>query len=219
MLLSFRTFCSLAGALLALSGCATDPREPANLDSLKQEIRRYVEDGRYGREIDAVAARANRWVAERAARGGSRLTVVFDLDETLFSNWPYLKAGDFGFVLPEWNRWVDEAKAPAIESVREVYRTTRRSGVDVVFITGRPDTARASTERNLGAIDCSDYAALFCKPANTHGTSAAYKTAVRRKLEAEGRTIIANIGDQESDLSGGFAERTFKLPNPFYHTD
>jgi len=28
--------------------------------------------------------------------------------------------------------------------------------------------------------------------------------------------IIANIGDQESDLAGGFAEKTFKLPNPFY---
>ena len=27
---------------------------------------------------------------------------------------------------------------------------------------------------------------------------------------------IANLGDQESDLIGGHAERTFKLPNPFY---
>jgi hypothetical protein len=25
-----------------------------------------------------------------------------------------------------------------------------------------------------------------------------------------------NIGDQMSDLDGGFAERTYKLPNPFY---
>ncbi len=80
---------------------------------------------------------------ESRARGGSRLTTVFDLDETLFSNWPYLKAGDFGFVLPEWNRWVDEAKAPAIESVREVYRTARRSGVEVIFVVSdRPGSSR-----------------------------------------------------------------------------
>jgi hypothetical protein len=28
-------------------------------------------------------------------------------------------------------------------------------------------------------------------------------------------TIIANVGDQESDLAGGHAERMFKIPNPF----
>jgi hypothetical protein len=31
--------------------------------------------------------------------------------------------------------------------------------------------------------------------------------------------IIANLGDQFSDLAGGYAERTFKLPNPFYSID
>jgi acid phosphatase len=30
--------------------------------------------------------------------------------------------------------------------------------------------------------------------------------------------IIANMGDQASDLAGGHAEKTFKLPNPFYLT-
>jgi hypothetical protein len=28
--------------------------------------------------------------------------------------------------------------------------------------------------------------------------------------------VTANIGDQPSDLSGGYAEKTFLLPNPFY---
>jgi hypothetical protein len=27
---------------------------------------------------------------------------------------------------------------------------------------------------------------------------------------------VANFGDQFSDLNGGFAERTFKMPNPNY---
>jgi len=38
----------------------------------------------------------------------------------------------------------------------------------------------------------------------------------RSQIEADGYTIIANIGDQASDLQGGHAEKTFKLPNPFY---
>ena len=126
---------------------------------------------------------------------------------------------DFGYITSEWDRWVEEAGAPAIESVREVYRTARRLGVDVIFITGRPENQRASTERNLRGIACDDYAALILRGEADRSTSVAFKTAVRQRLVSEGRTIIANVGDQISDLEGGFSERTFKLPNVFYVTE
>ena len=71
---------------------------------------------------------------------------------------------------------------------------------------------------NLRAIDCIVSSALIMKPDEAKGTSAAFKTAARAKLAAQGVVIIANIGDQESDLVGGYAERTFKLPDPFYFT-
>jgi predicted secreted acid phosphatase len=204
--------------VLLLAGCATGARTPANLYPLKQQIRDYVVRGQYQRELDAIAAQANAWVEERAARGGSRLAVVFDLDETLLFNWPHIIEMDFGYVPREWDRWVEEARAPAIESVREVYRTARKHGVEVIFITGRSEKSRQHTERNLRAIDCADHAALFCKPDDENGLSAVFKTRIRQKLTSEGSTIIANIGDQESDLSGGFSERVFKLPNVFYLT-
>jgi putative acid phosphatase of HAD superfamily subfamily IIIB len=35
-------------------------------------------------------------------------------------------------------------------------------------------------------------------------------------VAAAGYTIIANMGDQLSDLEGGFAECAFKVPNPLY---
>ncbi len=40
-----------------------------------------------------------------------------------------------------------------------------------------------------------------------------YKTAKRAAIEAKGWTIIANIGNSATDLSGGHAEKTFKLPD------
>jgi len=39
----------------------------------------------------------------------------------------------------------------------------------------------------------------------------------RGKIAAQGYTIIVNVGDQQSDLDGGYAERAYKLPNPFYY--
>ena len=204
---------------VSLAGCSTPTREPPNLSPHKRQIRAYVESGQYMRDLSTAAAPANSWLEERAARGGSRLTVVFDLDETLLFNWPHISSMDFGYVPSIWDDWVNEAKAPAIEPVREIYRTARRLGVEVVFLTGRPERQRASTERNLREIECSEFAELICKPESHRGSSEAYKTATRQRLVGEGRTIIANIGDQRSDLNGGASERVFKLPNVFYQLD
>jgi hypothetical protein len=44
----------------------------------------------------------------------------------------------------------------------------------------------------------------------------AFKTS-KRAVISKDYTIIANIGDQRSDLDGGYAERTWKVPNPFYY--
>jgi hypothetical protein len=36
-------------------------------------------------------------------------------------------------------------------------------------------------------------------------------------VETQGYDIVANFGDQYSDLNGGFADRTYKIPNPMYY--
>ncbi len=43
-----------------------------------------------------------------------------------------------------------------------------------------------------------------------------FKSGVRRHISEQGYTILLSMGDQDSDLAGGYAERTFKLPNPVY---
>jgi predicted secreted acid phosphatase len=51
---------------------------------------------------------------------------------------------------------------------------------------------------------------------NASCTTIHYKSATRAHIESLGYDIVANFGDQFSDLKGGFADRTFKLPNPNY---
>ena len=206
-------------AVLALcSGILAAPpsREPANLDLHKRELRAYVESGRYTEDIAAVSAEAQAWIERRAPQGGGRLAVVFDLDETLRSNWPHMREMDFAYQPAAWTAWVKDANAPALEPVREVYRAARRLGLEVFFITGRRERDRPGTEKNLRAIGCGDFAALVCLADDSKEPTGKYKTAARARIEDDGRIIIANLGDQQTDLVGGHAERTFKLPNPFY---
>ncbi len=44
-----------------------------------------------------------------------------------------------------------------------------------------------------------------------------YKAGTRAYIESQGYDIVADFGDQYSDLTGGYADRTFKLPNPSYY--
>jgi predicted secreted acid phosphatase len=65
-------------------------------------------------------------------------------------------------------------------------------------------------------------AAQFCAP-YIHATPAAscptiqYKSGTRAYIESKGYDIVADIGDQFSDLEGGFADKVFKMPNPNYY--
>ncbi len=45
----------------------------------------------------------------------------------------------------------------------------------------------------------------------------AYKSGTRAYIESLGYDIVASFGDQFSDLKGGYADRTFKMPNPNYY--
>jgi predicted secreted acid phosphatase len=47
-------------------------------------------------------------------------------------------------------------------------------------------------------------------------TTIHYKSATRAHIESLGYDIVASFGDQFSDLTGGFADKTFKMPNPNY---
>ena len=45
-----------------------------------------------------------------------------------------------------------------------------------------------------------------------------FKSGVRAFIESAGYRILVNVGDQFSDLAGGFARRSIKLNNPIYVT-
>jgi predicted secreted acid phosphatase len=60
----------------------------------------------------------------------------------------------------------------------------------------------------------------FCASAIAASASCAtiaYKSGTRAYIESLGYDIVGNFGDQYSDLLGGFADKTFKMPNPNYY--
>ncbi len=197
--------------------------EPGNLSTLKQQISTYVTTGEYGKEVAKVAAEANAYLSRRIPRGipksvkkATKLAIVFDIDETTLSNLRHIQAQDYGYIPKIWDSWVAEGQATAIYPVQAVYLTAANAKIEIFFITGRTPDGTAATERNLRQVGYETWTKIYYKPADWTESGRAFKVSTRRKLAAEGYLIIANIGDQHSDLFGGYAEKTFKLPNPFY---
>lgn len=204
----------LAIALGSCAGPAT--REPTNLSTAKGEVATYVNSGKYQADLADITGPAKKWISHRAQSGDGKLAVIFDIDETTLSNLGHMKEADWGYQSESWSRWVMTRKAPAIIPVREVYQTAVANKVTVFFITGRRESEIPATARNLRQQGMGDYQAIYARSDASKTPVGLFKTAERKHITGQGYTIIANVGDQQSDLDGGYAERTFKLPNPFY---
>lgn len=203
------------------------PVQPGNVGDLKRDATAYYDSGAYLTNLQQAAAPAVAWINEQAPRV-ARPAIVLDVDETSLSNWEVIKANDFGRV---YNGPCDDlphgpcglqafgqlAQSTVIPPTMDVFNAAKQRGAAVFFITGRQESWRAATEQNLQAVGYTGYERLIMEPTGTHYVSAAdFKTPQRAAIEAEGYTIIANVGDQPSDLAGGFAQQTYLLPNPFY---
>lgn len=203
------------------------PTEPPNIGDAKRAAINYHDSGAYDRDLRTVTAGAGNWLLERA-RQVNRPAMVLDIDDTALSNWSVIVANDFGRVfggpcedLPKgpcgWVAWDLLSRSPTIPATLALFKQARALSVTVFFITGRDEPQRGATERNLREAGYADHAGLYMPAEGArYGSAADFKAPQRAAIEASGYTIIANVGDQPSDLAGGHAERTFLLPNPFY---
>jgi predicted secreted acid phosphatase len=161
--------------------------------------------------------------------------VVFDADDTTL--WTYdMEDGamKFNFDPALQDVWVQEQRFPATPGMDRVVRAAKAAGCKIVGLTGRNDNQRAATIANLnkfyggaftdrlyftkwtGVGDSQQPSYITCAAAKC--TTIEYKSQTRRHVERDLHLhIVANFGDQFSDLIGGYADRALKLPNPTYY--
>lgn len=156
------------------------------------------------------------------------------------SNWAYNPATNGQFVtdqkFPAVPGMVAMATAAAKEGYAVFFLTGRGAAQEAATLgnltsdgvgedAGYPQpTAPANGEDGLftkpAVADYPDYLTTACAAeiaAARSCTTIHYKAATRAHIESLGYDIVANFGDQFSDLKGGYADRAFKLPNPNYY--
>ena len=219
----FRLVTNLLFALLCVAFVsAKSYAEPQNLAALKEELHEYYQSGAYEKEIQEVADKANRYITEEAisnenAQHPKKLAIVLDIDETSLTYYPQIKKRQFAYIKDIAEQEILNADAPPIKPVLELYRNAINHKVAVFFVTGRPSHMYNATVKNLRYAGYTTWSGLYTVPDTYKEHSRRhFKTNTRCFIIKQGYTVIASIGDQQSDLIGGCAKRMFKLPNPFY---
>lgn len=215
-----RIFSQSLIASLALASGFLFAAEPTNLHTVKQEVIKYHDSGEYDKDIANVMAGAMKYLKQRVSeskKDGKKLAVVLDIDETSLSNYPDMRRLDFGGTIQEIRADEDKGDDEAITPTLIFYKYAKANNVAVFFITGRFENEREATEANLKKAGYQNWDGLVLRHGKfMQGSAVPYKTAMRKKLSENGYDIIISVGDQQSDLDGGYADTVYKLPNPYY---
>jgi hypothetical protein len=205
----------------------------------------FAQDGYYAKEARKTAASGQRYLAAPRHTLQTK-AIVLDVDDTTLATYNYEIASNWAYNPATNATYVTGQLFPAVPGMVDMATAAEREGYAIFYLTGRPQAQEAATLGNLTAdgvgVDANypkptglrnGEDGLFTKPAvadypaylktacagDTNGscTTIHYKSATRAHIESLGYDIVANFGDQYSDLKGGYADRTFKLPNPNYY--
>ncbi|MGW1891780.1 HAD family acid phosphatase [Streptomyces sp. NPDC002004] len=192
-------------------------------------------DSAYAHDVARIEATAKRHIARAAAKDlkhGMKPAIVLDVDDTTLLSYDYEKATNFTYSTATWNDYVNKESRVAVYGIPELVSYAHDKGVEVFFLTGMDASLREPAAANLKKVGIDvplddehlilkdkvnppSYLDSCAKPTWTC-TTVQYKGGTRAHIESEGYDLIANFGDQQSDLDGGYADRTYKLPNPMY---
>ncbi|MER5183512.1 HAD family acid phosphatase [Streptomyces sp. NPDC002896] len=193
---------SVVAALgLGVNAAVTVPAAaaPAATATAVSALQADVDYDTWQSDVRAVIDQALPYVQQRTANAaGQKLAIVFDVDNTTLET--------------DFHPWY-ELPTPAVEPSLELARYAKSRGVDIFFVTARPGIIKSLTEANLKTVGYPVSGVYVRDLPDLFDEVSAYKTSKRAEIEARGYTIIANVGNNESDLVGGHAERTFKLPD------
>ena len=197
--------------------------EPINLGLVRKEVKNYHDSGSYQKELEKKIRLAQQYIIKEAvinkhSSNHKKLAIVLDIDETSLSNYDKMVKYDFIASHEQIHKEILAANSPAIQPMLKLYRDALKHGVKVFFVTGRDESERNATQLNLVNAGYTHWSGLFFRPKHySHSSIAPFKSQTRAQIAKKGYFIIATIGDQLSDIRGGYAKKGFKLPNPFYY--
>ncbi len=216
----YKIFIGCVLMLISISGLSLTVNSKPLSNQQRQEMKAYYESGAYFSEIEKKLVDGKEYLDRQLQQKRmNRVAMVLDVDETALSNYRALERLSFTHNASALTAALMLANADPIPPVLALYQYAIANNVAVFFISSRPNTPEflAVTDKNLKSAGYSKWDELVLKPIENDEVGIQdFKTSTRRRITSLGYDIVLNIGDQEADLEGGYAEARLRLPNPFY---
>ncbi|MCC2275297.1 acid phosphatase [Streptomyces sp. ET3-23] len=232
-----------AGAATADHKAPRTDKEIPNLAKVEDQIKAYYgdtvdkngqhyasADSNYAKQLAGIQKKAKTQLEHtlKNKSGKGRPAIVLDVDDTTLLTYNYELQQGFAFTPASQDAYLKSTDMAPVFGMPQLVNWAQSKGITVFYVTGRDEHQRDWSVRNLknaGYKPAADTAHFFLKNKKTppaylscgaNCTTVEYKSGTRKHIESEGYRIIGNFGDQFSDLAGGYAEHTYKLPNPMY---
>jgi predicted secreted acid phosphatase len=227
------------------SGATVGGENIPNIDVVKKTIAAYYGDPGTGIAnkasspyITEMSGITQKLTAElpslyaKAAATGKKPAIVLDTDDTMLMTYDReVAAMHFNFDPALNNQDVLNEVFPATPGMVAFENAARAAGFTVFGITGRSAAQKQASIENVTKVGYSGFTPdnyftkwpagaqpSYVTCATTTCTTVEYKANTRKHIEQDlGYDVALNVGDQWSDLQGGYADHDQKLPNPTYY--
>lgn len=222
-------------------------KEIPNLTQVQDKIKAYYGDtvtadgqhyasprSNYARQVRGIEAKARTYLTkalDRHGRAGGKAkpALVLDIDDTTLLTYNYELQVGFHFTPESQDKYLESTDMDPVFGMNRLVNWAHDKGAEVFFLTGRKEGQRDWSVRNLKNVGYGvalDRRHVYLKdtehppaylPCGATCTTVEYKSGTRKHIEAMGNDVVLNVGDQYSDLDGGYADRGVKLSNPMYY--
>lgn len=175
---------------------ATSPHPaPASIFNLRSDV---PDEATWQKDTQAPLGEARSWIEQELPTlpSGTKPAITLDIDNTSLATY--------------WHKGADTI--PAAKATLELAQWAKDKGIAVYFVTARSESGRDQTLQNLKEVGY-EVDGLYMK-VHGGGDTGQQKEAARKAItEQEGFRIVANIGNNDHDVQGGYQDKGFLLPN------
>lgn len=187
----------------------------------KQEVISFYESDAHENAVAKILEQAKN-IISLAETSQNNYAIALDIDETSLNHYYSLK--EVGFPQDEnhiiWSELISSIQAIPIKATLDFYLFCKEKGIKIFFVSARLAEYLEATKQTLKSAGFDEFEGVFVFPKDISqydsSTFKNFKAERRAYIESLGYEILISIGDQSSDLIGGYTKHTFQLPNYMY---
>ena len=186
----------------------------------KDQVVEYYETDAHEQEVSKILKQARDIV--NSADISEETVVVLDIDESSLNHYKALKEYDFpqGDNHKVWNECIFADAGTPIQATLDFYKFCLDKGLKIFFVSARVADSIDATKLALKDAGYTQFEDVFVFPKEIADYNpdrfTNFKSERRAYIESLGFKILLSVGDQPSDLIGGFTKYTCELPNYLY---